>query len=57
MKQCRLHDRGQRLELRAQVDALQVEVELDTTATPPVVRRSGVVRTARKLADGTVFPR
>jgi hypothetical protein len=25
--------------------------------TPPTVLRSGVVRTARKLFDGTVFPR
>lgn len=35
---------------------------LDVTAevedgTPPAVRRSGVIRTARKLFDGTVFPR
>ena len=37
--------------------ALTVEVELDPTATPPKVLRSGVVRTARKLFDGTVFPR
>jgi 4-oxalomesaconate tautomerase len=34
---------------------LEVEVELDQD--PLVVRRSGVVRTARKLFDGTVFPR
>jgi 4-oxalomesaconate tautomerase len=34
---------------------LEVEVELDQA--PLVVRRSGVVRTARKLFDGTVFPR
>jgi len=33
---------------------LEVEVELDQD--PLVVRRSGVVRTARKLFDGTVFP-
>jgi 4-oxalomesaconate tautomerase len=37
--------------------ALQVEVELDTTTAPPTVLRSGVVRTARKLFDGTAFPR
>jgi 4-oxalomesaconate tautomerase len=37
--------------------ALAVEVELDPTTTPPTVKRSGVVRTARKLFDGTVFPR
>ena len=36
---------------------LAVEVELDATVTPPQVLRSGVVRTARKLSDGTVFPR
>jgi 4-oxalomesaconate tautomerase len=37
--------------------ALGVEIELDATTTPPTVIRSGVVRTARKLFDGTVFPR
>jgi 4-oxalomesaconate tautomerase len=36
---------------------LEVEVEADTTSQPPTVIRSGVVRTARKLFDGTVFPR
>ncbi len=36
---------------------LQVEVEVDAAARPPAVIRSGVVRTARKLFDGTVFPR
>lgn len=36
---------------------LQVEVEVDASAEPPRVRRSGVVRTARKLFDGIVFPR
>ena len=36
---------------------LQVEAEVDTTSQPPTVIRSGVVRTARKLFDGTVFPR
>jgi len=37
---------------------LEVEVEIDaTTSQPPVVIRAGVVRTARKLFDGTVFPR
>ncbi|NMO91725.1 4-oxalomesaconate tautomerase [Actinomycetospora sp. TBRC 11914] len=34
-----------------------VDVVVDTTATPPRVERSGVVRTARKLFDGTAFPR
>jgi 4-oxalomesaconate tautomerase len=36
---------------------LEVEAEVDTTSQPPMVIRSGVVRTARKLFDGTVFPR
>ncbi len=36
---------------------LQVEAELDQASQPPRVVRSGVVRTARKLFDGTVFPR
>jgi len=46
-----------RLSIEHPSGALQVEVELDTTVTPPKVIRSGVVRTARKLFDGTVFPR
>jgi 4-oxalomesaconate tautomerase len=36
---------------------LEVEAEVDTANHPPRVIRSGVVRTARKLFDGTVFPR
>jgi 4-oxalomesaconate tautomerase len=50
-------DGGPRLSVEHPGGALQVEVELDTAATPPKVIRSGVVRTARKLFDGTVFPR
>jgi 4-oxalomesaconate tautomerase len=46
-----------RLAIEHPSGALTVEVELDTTANPPRVIRSGVVRTARKLFDGTVFPR
>jgi len=46
-----------RLSIEHPSGALQVEVELDTATTPPKVVRSGVVRTARKLFDGTVFPR
>ena len=34
-----------------------LEVEVEVTSQPPTVLRSGVVRTARKLFDGTVFPR
>ena len=36
---------------------LLVDVVVDTTVTPPRAVRSGVVRTARKLFDGTAFPR
>ena len=36
---------------------LLVDVVVDTSATPPRAVRSGVVRTARKLFDGTAFPR
>lgn len=50
-------DGGPRLSIEHPSGALQVEVELDTSVTPPKVIRSGVVRTARKLFDGTVFPR
>ena len=46
-----------RLSVEHPSGALQVEVELDTATTPPAVLRSGVVRTARKLFDGTAFPR
>jgi 4-oxalomesaconate tautomerase len=48
---------GSRLRIEHPSGAISVEVELDTTTSPPAVLRSGVVRTARKLFDGTVFPR
>jgi 4-oxalomesaconate tautomerase len=48
---------GPRLSVEHPGGALEVEVELDTSVAPPAVVRSGVVRTARKLFDGTVFPR
>jgi 4-oxalomesaconate tautomerase len=50
-------DGGSRLSVEHPSGALQVEVDLDRSVTPPKVIRSGVVRTARKLFDGTVFPR
>ena len=52
-----LPDGSPRLSIEHPSGALGVEVELDATTTPPTVIRSGVVRTARKLFDGTVFPR
>ncbi|HTQ91606.1 MAG TPA: 4-oxalomesaconate tautomerase, partial [Streptosporangiaceae bacterium] len=36
---------------------LEVEAEVEVASQPARVIRSGVVRTARKLFDGTVFPR
>jgi 4-oxalomesaconate tautomerase len=48
---------------RSQVDVehptghLLVDVIVDAEATPPRAVRSGVIRTARKLFDGIVFPR
>ena len=50
-------DGGPRLSIEHPSGALKVEVELDTSVAPARVIRSGVVRTARKLFDGTVFPR
>jgi 4-oxalomesaconate tautomerase len=46
-----------RLEIEHPSGSLGVEVEVDAGCDPPRVLRSGVVRTARKLFDGTVFPR
>jgi 4-oxalomesaconate tautomerase len=34
-----------------------VAIEFDLSGPEPVVARSGIIRTARKLFDGTVFPR
>jgi len=45
---------GPRYRLEHPSGHLDVEVELDESGA---VRRSGVVRTARKLFDGEVFPR
>jgi 4-oxalomesaconate tautomerase len=32
-------------------------IEIDLSGATPAVHRSGIIRTARKLFDGTVFPR
>ena len=47
---------GQPLDVEHPTGHLLVEAELDTSRQPPLVRTAGVVRTARKLFDGTVFP-
>ncbi|MFI6521449.1 4-oxalomesaconate tautomerase [Spirillospora sp. NPDC050679] len=46
---------GDRLSIEHPTGSLEVSVELDAASAR--VRRSGVIRTARKLFDGTVFPR
>jgi 4-oxalomesaconate tautomerase len=48
---------GARYDVEHPTGHLAVEAEIDTSGDVPRVRRSGVVRTARKLFDGTVFPR
>jgi Uncharacterized protein conserved in bacteria len=48
---------GTPLKVEHPTGTFEVGVELDTTVTPPRVRRSSLVRTARKLFDGTVFAR
>ncbi|MFI2280928.1 4-oxalomesaconate tautomerase [Nocardia beijingensis] len=47
----------QRVDVEHPSGRLRVDVDVDTSVFPPLVRRSGVVRTARKLFAGSVFPR
>lgn len=48
---------GSRVDVEHPTGHLLVDVVVDGTTDPPRVVRSGVVRTARKLFDGTAFPR
>jgi 4-oxalomesaconate tautomerase len=48
---------GVRYDVEHPTGHLEVEAEIDTSGDVPRVRRSGVVRTARKLFDGRVYPR
>jgi 4-oxalomesaconate tautomerase len=48
---------GVRYDVEHPTGHLAVEAEIDASGDRPRVRRSGVIRTARKLFDGTVFPR
>ena len=52
-----LPEPGRPMSVEHATGSLEVDVDLDTTVIPPRVRRSSIVRTARKLFDGTVFPR
>ncbi|HVB42823.1 MAG TPA: 4-oxalomesaconate tautomerase [Streptosporangiaceae bacterium] len=47
---------GQFVDVEHPSGHLEVEVGLDTSVSPPRVLSAGVVRTARKLFDGTVYP-
>lgn len=47
---------GELLRLEHPTGHFDVAVDLDPSAEPPRLRRSGVVRTARQIFDGTVFP-
>lgn len=48
---------GGPIEIEHPSGKLAVGVEFDHSSTPPRVSRSTIIRTARKLSDGTVFPR
>ncbi len=46
-----------RIEVEHPTGKLTVDVDVDTSADPPVVRSAGVIRTARTIFDGFVYPR
>lgn len=48
---------GVPVEIEHPTGRLAVDIELDRSGPAPRVLRSAVIRTARKLFDGTVFPR
>ncbi|MGW3344458.1 4-oxalomesaconate tautomerase [Nonomuraea rubra] len=48
---------GSRFDVEHPTGHLEVEVELDLSTDPPAALRAAGVRTARKLFDGTVYPR
>jgi 4-oxalomesaconate tautomerase len=50
---------GARLRIEHPTGFLEIDTEVDPggDGRPPAVRRTAVVRTARKIFDGTVFPR
>jgi 4-oxalomesaconate tautomerase len=52
----RLPAAGHVIDIEHPTGHLEVEVELDASRQPPQVIRAGVIRTARKLFDGTVYP-
>jgi 4-oxalomesaconate tautomerase len=55
-RHARLPGPGEPLRLEHPTGHLDVAVEIDSSGERPRLLRSGVVRTARKIFDGTVFP-
>ncbi|MEU6318522.1 4-oxalomesaconate tautomerase [Streptomyces sp. NPDC047009] len=55
----RLPARGDRIRVEHPTGFLDIDTSVDPGSgrTPPVARRTAVVRTARKIFDGSVFPR
>ncbi|MDR2988434.1 MAG: 4-oxalomesaconate tautomerase [Nocardiopsaceae bacterium] len=51
-----LRGAGHRFDIEHPSGHLEVDVDVDVQAHPPQVLSAGVVRTARKLFDGTVYP-
>ncbi len=51
-----LPETGYRFDIEHPTGHLHVDVDVDVSVHPARVRSAGVVRTARKLFDGTVFP-
>ncbi|GAA2450316.1 4-oxalomesaconate tautomerase [Streptomyces glaucus] len=52
-----LPERGDRVRIEHPTGFLDIDTDVDTGGFAPAVRRTAVVRTARKIFDGTVFPR
>jgi 4-oxalomesaconate tautomerase len=50
-------DDSSRVDVEHPTGHFLVDVVVDPSTSPPRVIRSGVVRTARKLFDGTAYPR
>ncbi|MDW4905281.1 4-oxalomesaconate tautomerase [Streptomyces sp. ADMS] len=53
----RLPDQGDALRIEHPTGFLDIESVIDSNGPIPVAHRTAVVRTARKIFDGTVFPR
>jgi 4-oxalomesaconate tautomerase len=52
-----IEDPAQPISLEHPTGTFEVVIDLDASTDPPTVPRAGVLRTARKLFDGVVYPR